>query len=614
MESRAHQANGGETCISIEQVRSFNQPAESDDFNTYRPLLDAAMYDDWEFAEKFIVSHPASVKVAITVCGRTALHIAASAGNSDFVGNLVKLMPKEALEMKQSYDGNTALHLVVVAGLDEAVKVMVQENKNLTSICNKKGLNPLLNGAIHVSVEHSEIIRFLCGVMKDEDSSSFEGHLGAHLICSLTRAGLYEVVYNLIREHPSLAIAREDDGNTMLDVLAEKGYVRRPASARQSTLYFQLSQTQQYKFTDNPTLVEKIFYPTPEDRALRREQFRSSIFVPELVNMIFDEIWRMTKEDMYHFFLDSNFPKTAAKTGSIEIVKNCISTYPDHIWIPHEGKNIFQIAVENRQENILDYLYDHMNADEKILTTRTVDSNGGNILHVAAKITPPFRLESSPVFQLQREIYWFKKVEKRVPPALRKMRNNQGETPQEVFTREHQDLVKKAETYFLRTSESCLIVAALVATVAFAAAFTVPGGNFSDSNQANKGKPLFLGKKSFLIFMVLDALALFSSTFSIQVFLSAFGMTHSEATFARIIPNKLKFGVKCLRVSVVCVVIAFSIALSIILGNRYVWAPYLIGAVACVCCMPSLFSLSGMGFTNDLDFVWLKIKILRRIQ
>ncbi|KAI3995986.1 hypothetical protein MKX01_037483 [Papaver californicum] len=132
-------------------------------------------------------------------------------------------MPIEALELKDSYDGNTALHLAVIAGLDDAVKVMVQKHRNLTRICNKNGLNPLVNAAIHVTQEHTEMFRFLCDVMKDDESSSFQGHWGAHLICSITRADLFGLATCIIREHPSLATAREDDGNTILNVPAEKG-------------------------------------------------------------------------------------------------------------------------------------------------------------------------------------------------------------------------------------------------------------------------------------------------------------------------------------------------------------------------------------------------------
>lgn len=129
--------------------------------------------------------------------------------------------------------------------------------------------------------------------------------------------------------------------------------------------------------------------------------------------------------------------------------------------------------------------------------------------------------------------------------------------------------------------------------------------NYSDDDATNKGKPIFLGKKSFLLFMVVDALALFSSTFSIQVFLTLFHGGYAEAHFDYLVPQKLKIGLFSLRISVTSVIIAFSIALSIILGNRYEWAPYLTGGVACFCCAPSLLILSGLRLKHHIEIrIW----------
>ncbi|KAI3935610.1 hypothetical protein MKW92_018857 [Papaver armeniacum] len=601
----------GEIRISIRQ-RSFSyayfyQTTEyGKNLESYRPLVDAAMDDKWDSTvENLINSYPCSVNVPITVCGRTALHIAAGAGHSNFVLKLVECMHITALELKDSYDGNTALHLAVIAGLDEAVKAMVEKHGNLTRICNKKGLNPLLNAAMHVSVEHAEIIRFLCENMKDEPTS-FQGHSGAQLICSITRADLYELASNLIHEHPSLAIARDDNGNTVLDAIAEKD-LSIPRAYEESTLSL-LTYHQRCTINDKPSIFLKMLFCLGGYSKVAHLIRDGGSIVQELVKLIFKEFPSMTREDKYNFFFRSNFLKTAAKNGSIDIVKGCISTYPDQLWLPHEGRNIFQIAVENRQEKIFNYLYDHMNADEKILTTRIVESNGGNILHVAAKIAPPPRLNiyTSPVVQMQSEINWFKKVEKRVPPALRKMRNDRGETPQEVFTREHKDLVKTAEAYMIRTAESCLIVAALVATVAFAAAITLPGGTFSDNDATDdKGKPIFLGKKKFLAFMVADALALFCSTRTILLFLSIFIGNHNEGNFEIILPKTLKRALGSLILSVFNVVIAFCLALSIILDDRYKWAPYLIGVAAYYSLYVSFESL--MSLFNELNAINLPV-------
>ena len=65
------------------------------------------------------------------------------------------------------------------------------------------------------------------------------------------------------------------------------------------------------------------------------------------------------------------------------------------------------------------------------------------------------------------------------------------------------------------TASSCMIVATLIATVVFAAALTVPGGNKEDT-----GLPFFLHNVSFKIFAVSNVISLVASSDSIVNFLS----------------------------------------------------------------------------------------------
>nr|POE67228.1 hypothetical protein CFP56_71193 [Quercus suber] len=52
--------------------------------------------------------------------------------------------------------------------------------------------------------------------------------------------------------------------------------------------------------------------------------------------------------------------------------------------------------------------------------------------------------------------------------------NNKGNTSKEIFTKTHKDLVKDGSEWLRSTSESCSVVAALIATVAFASATSPP--------------------------------------------------------------------------------------------------------------------------------------------
>ncbi|KAI3950979.1 hypothetical protein MKW98_026433 [Papaver atlanticum] len=106
-----------------------------------------------------------------------------------------------------------------------------------------------------------------------------------------------------------------------------------------------------------------------------------------------------------------------------------------------------------------------------------------------------------------------------------------------------------------------MIVGALIATVAFAAAFTVPGGNISDSNNVMNGTPIFLGKSSFTVFAVSDALALSSSITSVLMFLAIYTFRYSEMDFLKSLPEKLIFGLATLFISMVAILVAFGASL-----------------------------------------------------
>ena len=68
-------------------------------------------------------------------------------------------------------------------------------------------------------------------------------------------------------------------------------------------------------------------------------------------------------------------------------------------------------------------------------------------------------------------------MEKLVHPFLKEALNMDGKTAQDIFTEQHKDLLENSEKWMKDTSNSCMVVTALIATTMFAAAYTVPGGN-----------------------------------------------------------------------------------------------------------------------------------------
>ena len=113
------------------------------------------------------------------------------------------------------------------------------------------------------------------------------------------------------------------------------------------------------------------------------------------------------------------------------------------------------------------------------------------------------------------------------------------------------------------TATSSTVVGALVITIMFTVAITVPEGN----NQ-NTGFPMFSHKKSFMVFIITDALSLFRSTMSIFLFLEILTLPYSEDEFLKRIPTKMIWGYYALFFSIVTMMIAFCFTLFIILPQK----------------------------------------------
>ncbi|KAK3200508.1 hypothetical protein Dsin_023923 [Dipteronia sinensis] len=166
------------------------------------------------------------------------------------------------------------------------------------------------------------------------------------------------------------------------------------------------------------------------------------------------------------------------------------------------------------------------------------DSEGGNILHLAAKSIPSSQVFGSALL-IQQELQWFNTARDHFPPILKYMLNVGGETPEEVFTKEHKDLVEKGEKWMRDTATSCSVVAALIITIVFAAAFTVLGGINSN------GIPNYLKETYFRIFAI-STIALFSPTTSVQMFLGMLTLRYEEEDFLDLLPRKLIIGLMTL--------------------------------------------------------------------
>ncbi|XP_020209483.1 ankyrin repeat-containing protein NPR4 isoform X2 [Cajanus cajan] len=172
-------------------------------------------------------------------------------------------------------------------------------------------------------------------------------------------------------------------------------------------------------------------------------------------------------------------------------------------------------------------------------------------------------------------LMWQQEVKKIMLPSFIELANHENITPRQLFIKDHQELLKKGESWMKRTANSCMVVSTLIAIGVFSAAFSVPGGN-----NDNLGSPNYLTKPWFMVFALSDALALVSSSTSILIFLCILISRYAEEDFLKSLPLKLIFGLVALFISIISMMVSFSSAFFITYYHGTTWVPIFIASLA----------------------------------
>nr|POF06456.1 ankyrin repeat-containing protein npr4 [Quercus suber] len=457
------------------------------------------------------------VRVAITRKWETALHIAAAAKRTAFVKELVERMNEEDLALKNK-DDNTAICFAAASGIVEIAKVMVGKNRNLPMIQGNKGMRPIYMAALF---GHRNMVSYLYPVT---NFGSLAREEQISLFLGTISADLYDLALKILEEDRSLAYARDTNGETALHVLARKPSTIANKSdlgiwKRSINSCFEWIYHKDQMQTLAHQLVEKLW-----EYVLQLQDWEISKLIKTPSKLLFDAA-ELGNEAIFNLIYE------------IGAIKDLIAAYKD----------------KNNNDN-------------------------NNILHLAGNLAPLSRRQivSGAALQMQRELLWFQAVEKIVPPSYIKMKNSKNQTPKELFAEEHKKLLKEGEKWMKSTATSCMLVATLIATVVFAAVITVPGGE----NNAT-GVPIFLKEKWFLIFVISHAIALFSSSASIIMFLSILTSRYAESDFLISLPTRLMFGISTLFISIATMVLAYTGAIFLIYDHKHIWVPILIVFLAC---------------------------------
>ncbi|XP_061967214.1 uncharacterized protein LOC133690947 isoform X2 [Populus nigra] len=271
----------------------------------------------------------------------------------------------------------------------------------------------------------------------------------------------------------------------------------------------------------------------------------------------------------------------AARNGITEIMEKILHDFPHAVHDEDKHKkNVVLLAVQYRQPHVYQFLLKRRKKNKELdRIFLQFDDQGNSARHLAAATIgdyKPWRIPGAAL-QLQWEIKWYKYVKKSMPQNFFRRLNYRSETPKEIFNKSHQELVKSGGAWLTNTSQSCSVVAALIATVAFATSANVPGGNAEQT-----GTPFFENHIAFKVFAVSSLVALCFSITSVIMFLAILTSRYEAKDFGEDLPTKVLLGLTSLFVSIAAILLCFCAGHFFVLSDELKFAAFPLYGVTCL--------------------------------
>ncbi|TMW94012.1 hypothetical protein EJD97_010888 [Solanum chilense] len=455
----------------------------------------------------------------VTPKGNTILHVAALFGQRAFVGEVLKISP--ALLCYKNNKNETALHIAANVGQSEVVNELLSIQGQETVLVRMT--DDIGDTALHKAVRsgHIHIVRILMKLLLDPE---------------------HDFPANKAKETPLYLAAESGFRNALKEIL---------------------------KVCREPTHVAGPFNRTPLHAAVIQQHTKCAMALLQWNEDLCEEYDEWGWNSLHY----------AVKQGLTEIVLDMLRRNKSLAYKQAGSENdwttAFHIAASEGHEAIIHKLLQYCPDCWEM-----VDSNGQNALHVAilndgklmVKLLREFRFCDSLVDEADNDgntpLHLLAAYGKHLPlselfhPSVKKMTfNKQAQTPLDIassrtLTTEKEKLVAVLRKFNARLGQRCnsevqrqseiqemrkkdeearanretlkmekiqksteiqIVVATLIMTVAFAAAFTLPGGLEND-NGPNKGMSILSKKTAFRAFVISDVLAFTCAAAAIHIY------------------------------------------------------------------------------------------------
>ncbi|XP_075635769.1 protein ACCELERATED CELL DEATH 6-like [Castanea sativa] len=507
----------------------------------------------------------------------SVLHIAASLGHSQLVEEMLENDYEHRLEGNSA--GEFAVHVAARCGHLSTLKKLAPAYSGYLTIKNNEGNTPLHLALIKkyrevdlvLKTKYSEIAEFLVETNPEVSYCPNEVHKSP--LHMAAEAGDAEMVKLMIEKADGINMAMvEAVGRVLGDFQFDevKSIAHAAITGR------------------NIDVLDSVMNEGPHRIKERDSKGMTPLSYAAYIGYLEGVRYFLNKFADYTYESDRNgfFPiHTASSRGHIKIVQEFIQRYPDSVeLLNHQDQNILHVAAMSGKAKVVNYM---LKMPELEMLVNEKDVDGNTSLHLASKGGHP---------KVVSILTWDKRVDS-------KLLNDEGKTALDVagkYSGKVPSFRERLTWLALRyagvshapspsTTEdnlpsskptaapnmdnykdrvnTLLLVATLVATVTFAAGFTVPGGN--DDSDPHKGMAKFLRHHLFQAFIISNTIAMYSSVTVVVALIWA------QLGDLNLVIASLKFAVPILGLALIMVSSAFMIG-SYLMVRGLNWLAYVV--------------------------------------
>ncbi|KAM1261464.1 hypothetical protein ACFX14_026700 [Malus domestica] len=504
--------------------------------------------------------------------GDTALHIAARYGRAGIVRALIqatKTYYQGDLEQGCAISSEGApLHIAAIYGYVGILRALIQATKTYSSGDLEQGC------AISSEDAPSQEQKLIRKTNKKKDTALHEA----------VRFNYFGVVEILTKEDPEFSYSANDAGETPLYLAVERGY----------NLYclqiLEGCKNPTYEGPNGRTALHAAVIRNDEgmtrallksDRTLAKAaDERGGIPLHMAADFgYFSMVKQLLECDKSTAYVVDNDGRTAlhfaASKGHLDIMKELLTHCPDCCeLVDNQCQNVLHYAIKSHQDDVVDFVLTDLWLSNILLNDK--DANGNAPIHYLAQY--PKYWEDAIILDAKIDTMSFNKKnlnafdtilanEDNISNALelediKKNLQRRGGRPGYRIESHNADGNDTGES-LTKVKETHLVVATLIATVTFAAGFTMPGGYHSERG-SDQGSPILLRNTAFKAFVITDTLAMAFSTCSVLMLLYSSVrpkyMTQTSETFFLVVNFTMS--------ALIAMVIAFITGTYAVLGGH----------------------------------------------